>query len=188
MTTSKDNAILGGDDRLKRDDTVGGREQRSSADAERTDKDGTAFSAPERRFNFRDEWTQNALPNPPDIPGYHLCWLSTTNNYDPIHKRMRMGYEPVKADEVEGFDVYKMKSGEFEGFVACNEMLLFKIRSEIYQEMMAYFHHEKPREEEEMLKKSDVLNDANARPVISSPEEDGFKSLAASVRQAPVFK
>lgn len=186
MATTE-NSMLGGDERLKRDDSAGGREQRASADAERTEHDGTAFTAPERRFNFRDEWTQNALPTPPEVPGYHLCWLSTTNNYDPIHKRMRMGYEPVKAEDVEGFEVYKMKSGEFEGFVACNEMLLFKIKKELYQEMMAYFHHEMPLEEEQMLQKNEALNDSQARPVISSPEDDGFKSLGKP-RHAPVFR
>lgn len=186
MDNSKDNVIIGGDDRLRRDDAAGGRESRASADTERTQKDGTVFSAPERMRNFRDEWTQNALPNPPAIPGYHLCWLSTTNNYDPIHKRMRMGYEPVKVEEVEGFETYKMKSGEFEGFVAVNEMILFKIQTPIYQEMMSYFHHEQPLEEEEMLRKSDALTDAQSRPATESQEDDGFKSLGKP-RHAPAF-
>lgn len=182
MTT--ENKILG-DDRLKRSDD-GGRENRSTADTERTDKDGTAFSKSERISNFRDEWSANALPTPPSLEGYHLAWLSTTNAYDPIHKRMRMGYEPVKAEEVPGFEVYKMRSGEFEGFVACNEMLLFKIPRALYQEMMSFFHHEKPLEEEQMLKNNDALQDAQARPVIASPDDDGFKSLGKP-KSAPVF-
>lgn len=179
-----ENKILGGDERLKKsaDD---GRAERSSADMERTDKDGTVFAESERRSNFRDEWTANALPTPPELPGYHLVWLSTNNNYDPIHKRMRMGYEPVKAEEVVGFDAYKMRSGEFEGFVACNEMLLFKLPQELYQEMMQYFHHEKPLEEEEMLKQNDALRDAQAREV-ATPEDDGFRQLAVKKRP-PVF-
>lgn len=182
MTT--DNKILG-DDRLKRS-TGDGRESRSESDEERTQKDGTVFSAPERISNFRDEWAQNALPQPPEISGYHLCWLSTTNSYDPIHKRMRMGYEPVKAEEVKGFDTYKMKSGEFEGFVACNEMLLFKVKKELYQEMMAYFHHERPLSDEQMLRNNEALQDKQGRPV-AAPDEDGFKSLGKSV-YSPVFK
>lgn len=185
MTTKTDNAITGGDDRLRRDDNAGSRENRSTSDKERTDKDGTVFSAPERVHNFRTEWEQNALPQPPEVLGYHLCWLSTTNNYDPIHKRMRMGYEPVKAEEVEGFETYKMKSGEFEGFVACNEMLLFKIKKEIYQDMMSYFHHEQPLKEEEMLRSNEILQDKNSRSV-AQPDDDGFKSLGKS-KHAPVF-
>lgn len=181
----KDNAILGGDDRLKRDTSAGGRDNRSSADAERTDQDGTAFTGSERRSAFRDEWMQNALPQPPSMEGYHLCWLSTTNSYDPIHKRMRMGYEPVKSEEVPGFESFKMKSGEFEGFIACNEMLLFKIRKEHYQEMMSYFHHEKPLEEEQMIRNNEALQDANAKS-LASEQDDGFKSLGKS-KHSPVF-
>lgn len=182
---TNENATLGGDDRLKKDAAADARGSRSNADAERTDKDGTAFSKPERLSNFRDEWTANALPTPPAIEGYHLCWLSTTNSYDPIHKRMRMGYEPVKVEDVAGFDVYKVKSGEFTGFVQCNEMILFKIRKELYQDMMSYFHHEKPLEEEEMLKQNPALQDEQAQAV-AEKENDGFRQLAQK-KSAPVF-
>lgn len=185
MTTT--NAIIGGDERLVRGAADAGRNDRASADSERTQKDGTGFSAAERRTNFRDEWTANALPNPPAIPGFHTCWLSSTNSYDPIHKRMRMGYEQVTPAEVPGFEHYKMKSGEFEGFVAVNEMLLFKIPQQLYQEMMSYFHHEKPLEEEQMLKDNPALQDANAQKVAeASGDADGFGTLAKS-KHAPVF-
>jgi hypothetical protein len=180
-----DNKVLGGDDRLKKTTQPESRDNRSSADTSRTNKDGTVFSASERRTNFRDEWTANALPQPPEISGYHLCWLSTTSTYDPIHKRMRMGYSPVKIEEVPGFEHFKMKSGEYEGYVACNEMLLFKIPNDLYQEIMSYFHHEKPMEEEEMIKKNDALNDAQAR-AISQAVDDGMRSLASS-KASPAF-
>lgn len=185
MSKTTNNEILGGDDRLKKSDDAG-RANRESSDDERSDHDGLVVKKSERRMSFRDEWTQDALPTPPAVPGYHLCWLSTTNSYDPIHKRMRMGYEPVKAEEVPGFEIFKMKSGEFTGFVACNEMLLFKIKSELYQEIMTYFHHEKPLEEEEMLKQNTALRDSQAAPVATSAEEDGFKSIGKP-RHAPVF-
>jgi len=186
MTTTN-NAIVGGDDRLKRDDGAG-RDSRASADSERTQKDGTGFSAAERRTNFRDEWTANALPNPPAIAGFHTCWLSSTSSSDPIHKRMRMGYERVEVDEVPGFEHYKMKSGEFEGFIAVNEMILFKVPMALYQEMMAYFHHEKPMEEEQMLKDNNpAFQDANTRKLEDAKDDaDGFGTLAKS-RHAPVF-
>ena len=177
---TNENAILGSDERLKKNEGVG-RANRSSADRERTEKDGTAFTAGEKRTNFRDEWTATALPTPPDIQGYHLCWLSTTNSYDPIHKRIRMGYEPVKIEEVPGFESYKMKSGEWEGFVACNEMLLFKVPKDLYQEMMTYFHHEKPIEEESMIKNNAALQDSNARAA-GNQEDDGFASLGRAAR------
>jgi signal-transduction protein with cAMP-binding, CBS, and nucleotidyltransferase domain len=65
---------------------------------------------------------------------------------------MRLGYEPVKADDLPGFEHMKVKAGEHVGFVACNEMLLFKIPEEIYQEIMLEQHHYAPLEEAEKIK------------------------------------
>ena len=102
----------------------------------------------ERAEAFRDKWQNSALPDLPGgiIPGFHLCWLSTTNNYDSIDKRMALGYEPVKAAELgKGFEALgKMSSGKFEGCVSCNEMVLFKLPEEIYQEVMRMMHLEDP--------------------------------------------
>ena len=104
----------------------------------------------ERLDAFRDKWANSALPDLPKdiIPGFHLCWLSTTNTYDSIDKRMALGYEPVKAAELgKGFETLgKMSSGKFEGCVSCNEMVLFKIPEEIYQEVMRMLHLEDPLE------------------------------------------
>ena len=98
----------------------------------------------ERLEAFRDKWQNSALPDIPEnaIPGFHLCWLSTTNNYDSIDKRMALGYEPVKAAELgKGFETLgKMSSGKFEVCVSCNEMVLFKIPEEVYQEVRSEEH------------------------------------------------
>jgi len=115
----------------------------------RTDSDED-ISKRERLEAFRDKWANNALPDIPEnaIPGFHLCWLSTTNNYDSIDKRMALGYEPVKAAELgKGFETLgKMSSGKFEGCVSCNEMVLFKLPEELYQEAMRLMHLEDPLE------------------------------------------
>ena len=104
----------------------------------------------ERLEAFRDKWANTALPDIPGglIPGMHLCWLSTTNQYDSIDKRIALGYEPVKAAELgKGFEALgKMNSGKFEGCVSCNEMVLFKLPEEIYQEVMRMMHLEDPLE------------------------------------------
>lgn len=181
MATEK---VTLGDDRLRKSDGDAVRGSRSSADTYRETTDGTSTSSVERRLNFRDEWTTNALPSPPAIPGYHLCWLSTTNNADPIHKRIRMGYSPVRADEIPGYEHYKMKSGEFEGVVSCNEMVLFKVPMDLHREMMEFFHHEKPMTEETMIKNNDALKTQNAVRV-ADLDEDGMQAMGKDVK--PVF-
>lgn len=135
------------DSRLKKSLQAGGRNDRASEDASRRPPEEKFMSAQERRKMWSDEWTQSALPKTPVIPGWHLCWLSTTNSYDSIDKRMRLGYVPVTADEIKGFDSYRVKAGEHVGHISCNEMLLFKLPMDVYQDVMAQMHYEAPREE-----------------------------------------
>ena len=96
------------DDRLKKN-TKAGRESRGDSDLNRSNPADGMVSAEERRRMFRSEWFQEALPTLPEIPGFHTCWLSTTNQYDPIHKRLRMGYTPVTPQDLpDGYDHLKM--------------------------------------------------------------------------------
>lgn len=170
------------DERLKKSTDVG-RDNRSSEDVRRLDNDGTGTTVSERRKMFKNEWTQEALPNPPAIPGFHLCWLSTTSSYDSIQKRIRIGYIPVSADEIVGFDTYRMKGGEFDGLVSVNEMVLFKLPNEIYNELMQELHHHAPNDEEGKL--ADTLTqgerDSTGKP-LGLVEGDGFSSLNAPIR------
>ena len=148
--------------------------------------ENTLATASERRRMFR-EFSQEALPTPPQIPGWHFIWLSTTNQYDPIYKRQRMGYEPVKAEELPGYENFRVKSGEFEGLIAVNEMILFKIPQEIYQEIMEEYHHNMPLEEEDRLKANAVLGerDSNGKQ-LGMVEGDGIGSMGSRVN-TPVF-
>jgi len=176
------------DDRLKRNNPAN-RSARAQEDASRRAPEEQFVSSEERRRAFRSEWLQEALPTPPEIPGFHLCWLSSTNQYDPIHKRTRLGYTQVKADELPGFDTYKVKSGEHEGFVACNEMLLFKLPMDIYQDLMSEMHHYAPLDEQEKIQvQQEQLmgnKDSNGRPLVMI-EGDGMKFDQTA--KLPVFR
>lgn len=174
------------DERLKKDLSAGGRESRASQDR-KSDKEALA-SSQERRRMFRNEWVQESLPSPPPIPGFHVCWLSTTNGYDPIHKRTRMGYSPVTIDEVPGFENFRVKAGEHAGFVACNEMLLYKIPEEIYQEIMAELHHYAPQDEADKIRvqaESQQTRDSNGKR-LGQIEGEGIHNLDEH-RPVPIF-
>ncbi len=141
-----------GDERLKKTSDVSTRGSRDNADVARVQQDGLALSAAERRRQIRQDWVSEVLPTPPGIPGFHLCWLSTTNSADPLHRRLQLGYQPVKLVEVPGFEQYKITDGPYEGCVACNELLLFKIPVEVYQDLMAIYHHDIPLEQEAAIR------------------------------------
>jgi hypothetical protein len=177
------------DTRLKKTLNAGGRESRSSQDLSRAAPEEAFISKQERRKMWSDEWTQSALPKVPDIPGWHLCWLSTTNGYDSIDKRMRLGYVPVKADELPGFDNYRVKAGEDIGFIACNEMRLYKLPMDVYQEVMTQMHHEAPNEESDkvqvQVEQLQGNRDSSGRS-LGSVEGEGFGNLNRNV-PTPVF-
>ena len=148
--STKDNF---GDDRLKKSAGTDVRGSRDGADVDRVQQDGSALSAQERRRALRQDWVQEILPTPPKIPGFHCCWLSTTNSMDPIYKRVQRGYQPVKASEVPGFgSQFTAQGGEFEGCVACNEMLLFKIDDRTYNDLMTIYHYDMPLEQEAAIR------------------------------------
>lgn len=177
------------DSRLKKSLNAGGRETRASEDASRAAPEEKFMSAQERRKMFSDEWTQSALPKLPEMPGWHLCWLSTTNSYDSIDKRISLGYVPVKTEEIPGFENFRVKAGEHAGFIACNEMLLFKIPMDVYQDIMLHMHHEKPMEESEkirvQLENLQGARDSSGRS-LGRVEGEGFGEIERSV-PTPVF-
>ena len=139
---------------------------------------------------WSEEWTQSALPKLPNIDGWHLCWLSTTNSYDSIDKRIRLGYVPVKSEELPGYEDYRVKSGEHVGYVSCNEMLLFKLPMEIFQEAMLYQHHEKPRDEADKIRVQieslQGQRDSNGKSLVNV-EGEGLGKYDQHATKAPVF-
>lgn len=179
-----------GDERLKKDAGNAARGSRDSADTNRVQQDGSTLSASERRRMLRQEWVQSVLPQLPEMPGWHLCWVSTTNSTDPIHKRMQVGYLPVKASEVPGYDQYRINADtEFNGCIACNEMLLFKIPMERYQDLMAIYHYDMPLEQEQAIREH-VTNaqeqDSNGRDLLQV--EGDFNMLGKATGRIPVFQ
>lgn len=173
------------DERMVKKNDVVSRNTRNDA---RATADEQFSTSQERRRMFR-EFSQEALPTPPARPGWHYVWLSTTNQYDPIYKRQRMGYVPVKAEEIPGFDHYRSKSGEYEGCVSMNEMILFQIPQEIYQEIMEEYHHYRPMDEEERIKANAVeaIKDSGGKKLGQFDQDDeGFRNLSSNVK-IPVF-
>lgn len=177
-----------GDERLTKSGASDIRGSRESADVSRVQQDGTTLSAAERRRLLRNEWTQEILPTPPELPGFHLCWLSTTNSTDPVHKRLQVGYQPVRASEIPGFEQYKIDNGQFEGCIACNEMLLFKIPRDVYQDIMTIYHHDMPLEQESAIRErvtGNIERDSNGRPLATV--EGDFNNLGRAPAHSPHF-
>jgi hypothetical protein len=176
--------------RLKKSLNAGGRQDRSNGEASHSAPEDKFISTQERRRMWSEEWTQSALPKLPSLSGWHLCWLSTTNSYDSIDKRIRLGYVPVKSEELPGFEDYRVKSGEHVGHISCNEMLLFKLPMDIFQEIMTYQHHDKPREEADKIRVQieslQGQRDSNGKSLVNV-EGEGIGGIEQQPSKNPVF-
>lgn len=149
----------------------------------RTVTENRVISDDERLEMYRSQFYQHALPDLPEIPGYHTCWLTTTNPRDSIHNRMRLGYEPIRPHDVPGYEFYTMKTGEWSGFIGVNEMLAFKLPLSLYERYMDEAHSRLPHEEQAKITSLiDELNDQAQRVGGGISEGDGFSELRQSPR------
>src|SRR5262249_49575905 len=125
------------------------RQDRRSED--RSITESRVMTDAERVDMLRRTFFQSALPDIPEIPGYHVCWLTTQNPRDPVHGRLRLGYELIKASEIPGFEHMGMKSGDFPGVVSVNEMIAAKLPNHLYDAFMREVHYDAPLREEEQI-------------------------------------
>lgn len=167
------------DERLKKSIDPA-RQSRGSTDRQVTEN--RVVSDDDRVEMFRQQFFQDALPDLPKLPGYHTCWLTTTNPRDSIQMRIRLGYEPIKPEDVPGWEYITIKTGEWTGFIGVNEMLAFKIPMSLYQRYMQEAHHDAPaREDEKLTAMLDTIREQADRAGGKLIEGDGIEAL----RQSP---
>ena len=143
------------DERLKKELGVG-RQSREMEDRQVTEN--REVTDDDRLEMFRAQLFNDALPDLPDMPGYHMCWLTTTNPRDPIHRRIQLGYEPIKATDVPGMEFASVKTGEWAGLIGVNEMIAFKLPETLYQRFMQEAHHDAPlREENKLAETAEIM-------------------------------
>jgi hypothetical protein len=170
------------DERLKKDVSAETRGSRAAADRAATQD--RALSDDERVEMFRQQFFQSALPDLPKLPGWHCCWLTTTNPRDSVQMRIRLGYEPIKPEEVPGWEYASIKTGEWTGFIGVNEMLAFKLPLSLYERYMTESHHDAPmREEEKLASVTDMIREQAEQAGSRVMQGDGMAEIGKQ-RQA----
>lgn len=173
------------DERLKKDT---GASRRSRALEDRPVTENRKIGDDDRLQMFRQQMHSDVLPDIPDIPGYHVCWLTTTNPSDSIQRRTRLGYEPITAADVPGMDFATMKTGEYAGIIGVREMLAFKLPLDLYYMYMKEAHHDAPlREEEKLEDVANMLRDQAASYGATLYEGDGNADIR-QIAPAPMFE
>lgn len=178
------------DERLN---NAGPRANRPSADRAVTEnrENADTLRSEERYRMLRD--VNTLLPIPPELPGFHLVWLTTTNNKDTLENRFRLGYVLVKPEEMPGFCMSSQKDSVImTDRISVNEMVLAKIPYALWKEDMTYLHHTLPNQSIKDLKDSvRIGQDGKGRNVaytggeFSSGVADGYNSLTAA--KMPTF-
>lgn len=172
--------------RLKKELDVPRRSRESGG---RSATEGRELSNDDRRNMFRQQMYNDVLPNLPEIPGYHLVWLTTANPRDPIHQRLRLGYELLTAEDVPGFDAITLKTGDYPGCIGVNEMLAAKLPMDLYLSYMEIAHHDRPAEQEQILNQSlDDLRESAARDggrLLDATEKGEINGMDDLRRSAP---
>ena len=161
-----------------------GQDRKERAMEDRPVTQSRTLTEQDRLAAFRQSLFQAALPNLPEMPGWHVCWLSTTNRNDPIHRRMQMGYEPILAKDIPGFNLGELsvKTGDWVGCIGINEMIAFKLPQDLYLSFMKEVHHDHPLSEDEKLTSTaDFIREQAERAGSKVEEYSGIQDL----RRAP---
>lgn len=132
-----------------------GSTRRSRLAEDRSTTENRVRTDADRLAEFRNSHAAAFLPRLPDIEGYHCCWLTTNNPRDSLQYRERLGYVPIRADEVADtgtFDNCVGKQGTpMDGLIHVNEMVAYKIPRHLYDAYMREAHHTAPRAEEQKI-------------------------------------
>lgn len=100
--------------------------------------------------------------------------------------RIRLGYEPVKPEDVPGWEYATIKTGDWQGFIGVNEMLAFKLPLSLYEKYMREAHHDAPMREEEKLTDTAEFLEQQAR-ASKSKLTMGDGNMEIGQQREPIF-
>ena len=118
----------------------------------------------------RKPWQPPSMLDAPEAPpGYKHRWLrAEVRGHDDranMSKRIREGFEPVRADEHPEFDSPTVDDGRHAGTIGVGGLVLAKVPEETVEERTQYF---KQRSEEQIQGvDNDLLRDSNPKMPIS---------------------
>ena len=169
------------------------REDRAAAEnrglADRPATENREISEDERVEMFRMQLFNDQLPSLPDMPGWHPCWLTTTNPRDSIQGRLRLGYQLIRSEDVPGFETVTMKTGEYAGHIMVNEMIAARLPESLYQRFMKEAHYDAPLREETKLKDEvDSLRGQAESVGGALIEGDGMTALREAAPRPTLFE
>ena len=119
------------------------------------------------------QWKPPSTLDAPEAPvGYKHRWIrERVMEYDDrsnIHKRLREGYELVRAEEYPDFDAPVIDEGKNAGVIGQGGLLLARIPDELVEQRNQYFQSKTNNQMEAIDR--DMMKDSNAAMPMLKPE------------------
>ena len=120
----------------------------------------------------RKPWTPpSALEAPPAPSGYKHRWIRESvlgqEDRTNMSKRIREGFEPVRAEEYPDFDVPTIQDGLHAGIIGVGGLILARIPEEIVEERTEYFQNMTKDAMDAV--DSDLMKEINPGMALSAP-------------------
>ena len=138
-----------------------------------TESDRTPRSAESRdKVSRRKPWQPPSLLDAPPPPqGYVYRWIreSMIGQNDPANmsKRVREGWEPVRAEDHPDFEAPSIEDGKHAGVIGVGGLILAKIPKETVEERRAYYQNLSDSQIQAV--DNDLMRESNQVMPISNP-------------------
>ena len=138
-----------------------------------TNSDRTPRSAESRdKISRRKPWQPPSLLDAPPPPqGYVYRWIreSMIGQNDPANmsKRIREGWEPVRAEDHPDFEAPSIDDGKHAGVIGVGGLILAKIPKETVDERRAYYQN--VADQQIQAVDNDLMRESNQVMPISTP-------------------
>ena len=134
----------------------------------------------------RKPWAPpSMLETPPAPPGYVYRWIraEVLNQDDKknIMARTREGFELVRAEELENFDLPSIQDGKHAGVVSIGGLLLAKIPEETRNERNAYYRGR--TETAQQAVDNDLMKESDSRSPIMAPRRTSSVTFGGGKRK-----
>jgi len=150
------------------------KELNESIDAQASTENRTPRSAETRaKDTARKPWRPpSMLETPPAPEGYSYRWIRAEivgqEDRKNVTSRLREGFDLVKAEELDGFELPTLDDGRHAGVVSVGGLLLAKIPNETRKERNAYFQARSQTQQDAV--DNDLMKESDPASPILRPE------------------
>jgi hypothetical protein len=147
----------------------------------------TSRSADTRaKKDARKPWSPpTMLDTPPAPDGYTYRWIRAEvvgqEDRKNVTSRLREGFDLVRADELDGFEIPSLDDGKHAGVVSVGGLLLAKIPNETREERNSYFEQRAQTQQDAV--DNDLMRESDPSSPILKPERKSSVTFGGGSRE-----